>query len=344
MKACVLEAVNRLVFKDVPTPSPREGEVLLKIRACGICSSDIARVKQTGTYHFPTIPGHEFCGEIVAVGQMVSSSLIGKRAVVFPLLPCGKCFSCKEEHYAQCSHYNYFGSRCDGGFAEYIAVPFWNIQIFNDSIPFTTAALCEPAAVALHAVKLCSIQKSTTICVVGTGTIGILCGLWVRQRGSRVIFVSRNEQKSQFLDSLGFKDIISEQHAVTAIQELTNGLGADVALECVGTNTSLETAINMLCQRGTLILTGNPSGDMLIRQKVYWKILRSELTVKGSWNAVYGSRDNDWKEVLTHLESLKEPFAKLVTHSFSLKDYISAFNVLCIKDIFSIKVVLKNEG
>ena len=106
MKACVLEAVNKLEYKDVPTPTPAAGEVLLRIKASGICSSDFSRVFKTGTYHFPTIPGHEFAGEIVQVGEGVDAALTGRRAVVFPLLPCNECEQCKLGNYALCSNYN----------------------------------------------------------------------------------------------------------------------------------------------------------------------------------------------------------------------------------------------
>lgn len=128
MKACVLKGIGNLEYKEVPTPVPERGEVLLKIKASGICGSDIGRVYVKGTYHFPTIPGHEFAGQIVEAGEGVDSSLVGKRAAVFPLLPCRKCDMCEVGEYASCWNYNYFGSRCDGGFAEYIAVPVWNLE------------------------------------------------------------------------------------------------------------------------------------------------------------------------------------------------------------------------
>ena len=88
MKACVLEAVGQLIYQDVPDPIPKENEVLLEVKACGICSSDIDRIFKTGTYHFPTIPGHEFSGKIIGFGKGVDPELLGKRAAVFPLLPC----------------------------------------------------------------------------------------------------------------------------------------------------------------------------------------------------------------------------------------------------------------
>ena len=112
MKACVLESVGNLVYKEIPAPTPAKGEVLLRIKACGICSSDYARVLKTGTYHFPTIPGHEFAGKIEMIGDGVDPVLIGKSAVIFPLLPCEKCTSCQRKQWAQCKNYNYIYYPC----------------------------------------------------------------------------------------------------------------------------------------------------------------------------------------------------------------------------------------
>lgn len=111
MKALVLHEIGKLTLDEVPVEPLRPGTVLVKIKACGICSSDVERVFINGTYHFPTIPGHEFSGQIVAVGDDVDESLLGRRTCVFPMLPCFECPSCKKQQYAQCSHYDYFGSR-----------------------------------------------------------------------------------------------------------------------------------------------------------------------------------------------------------------------------------------
>ena len=131
MKALNLHAVGDLRYEDVPMPVRQAGEVLLKVHACGICGSDLPRVFTKGTYHFPTIPGHEFAGEIVEADD---PSLVGRRAAVFPLLPCRKCEACQVGEYAQCSDYDYYGSRRDGAFAEYIAVKEWNLVFFDDSL------------------------------------------------------------------------------------------------------------------------------------------------------------------------------------------------------------------
>ena len=154
MKACVLRAIKELEYTETADPVIKPGEVLVQVKACGICSSDLDRVFKTGAYHFPIVLGHEIAGQVISAAPDVDSSFVGKRVVVYPLLPCFECESCKKGFYAQCKGYNYFGSRCDGGYAQYLSVPVWNIKPFSDSVPFTYAALCEPSAVAWNAVSM----------------------------------------------------------------------------------------------------------------------------------------------------------------------------------------------
>jgi len=121
MKSANLHAIGDLRYEEVKVPVCKEDEVFVKIKNCGICGSDIGRVLDHGTYHFPTIPGHEFSGQVIYDPE---GNLEGKRVAIFPLLPCFSCDMCKEERYAQCRDYDYYGSRRNGAFAEYIAVRF----------------------------------------------------------------------------------------------------------------------------------------------------------------------------------------------------------------------------
>lgn len=340
MKACVLEAVNQLEYKEVPTPIAGNGEVLLHIKACGICSSDFSRVFKSGTYHFPTIPGHEFSGIIEAVGDGVSKDLIGRRAVVFPLLPCNECEQCKLGNYALCADYNYFGSRCDGGFAEYLATPLWNIRLFDDTIPYQVAALAEPAAVAWHAVAAADLKEGEYVCISGTGTIAIMCGIWARKKGVRVIFPVRNKAKEEFLHSFeGFETILVDDDIDTAIKNCCPN-GVDVVLECVGSPESICNAVKWVKTRGRVVLVGNPSGDVHLPQKLYWRILRSELTLTGVWNSVY---PGEWEQVLTEINDIKDTLARLITHTFPLSAGKRAFDQLVSGEEFLIKALYSNE-
>ncbi|MBT7121835.1 MAG: alcohol dehydrogenase catalytic domain-containing protein, partial [Clostridia bacterium] len=129
MKALVLHKKGDLRLDEVEKPSPNENEVLLRVKAAGICGSDIDRVIHGGVYSFPLIPGHEFAGQVEQVGAGVDPNLVGKRAAVFPLIPCKKCPSCEIGQYAQCEDYDYIGSRRNGAFAEYVVAPAANLVL-----------------------------------------------------------------------------------------------------------------------------------------------------------------------------------------------------------------------
>ena len=343
MKACVLEDIGKLECKDVKDPVMKPGEVLLRVRACGVCSSDIPRIFETGTYHFPTIPGHEFSGEIIDAYDEENRVLIGKRAVVFPLIPCRECPSCKEEEYARCDNYNYFGSRCDGGMAELLAVPVWNLVFFSDALDFSMAALCEPASVAGHAVDRGGVKTGESVVVIGTGTVGILEAFWAKAKGAtKVVVAGRSEEKLDFIKGLGFNDVIntSKQNPEKAVKELTGGRGADVSLECVGNPEAVSTAVVCTKKGGRVVLTGNPSGDITFEKAVYWKILRNELSVIGTWNSSFSEKKNDWKKTISYMEKGLLPADSLVTHRFPLSDTYKALDVLRDRSLFSIKAMI----
>lgn len=344
MKALVLENISKLVYKDVPNPIMKPDEVMLKINACGICSSDIPRIFTTGTYHFPTIPGHEFSGEIIDCAADVDRSLIGRRAAVFPLLPCRKCDSCKGEEYARCSNYNYFGSRCDGAFAEYISVPVRNLVLCSDKIPYTIAAMCEPASVAKHCADAGKIRSSDTVTVIGTGTIGLIAALWARSMGAKkIITIGIFDEYLDFARTVGIDFTVNseKENAFEDYMKLTDGRGADVVLECVGSQEAINNAILYAKKGGRVVFTGNPYGDITFKKDIYWKILRNELIVTGTWNSSYKSTVNNWKETIAALEDGSLDIFKLITQKFALKDYEEAFATVRDPKKFSVKVMFE---
>lgn len=329
MRALVLHDVADLRLEHVPVPELTEGSVLLKIQACGICSSDRERIFVTGTYHFPTIPGHEFAGKIVAAADDVDETLLGRRACVFPMLPCRECDACKIEEYAQCSNYNYFGSRCDGGFAEYLVVPVWNLVLFDDSVPYATAALCEPSAVSLHAVNIAKIKNGEKVAIVGTGTIGFLVAAFAKNLTDRVVICGRSENKLVYARKLGFETInLTSENYREVMKSLVGEEGFDVVFEAVGSNATIESAVDLAGNFGRVIMLGNPKKDLKMDKNVYWSILRKQKQIMGSWNSNYNSRVNDWAVVMEWMKNSSFDFGELITHRFSMDDYEKAFQLI----------------
>lgn len=317
MRACVLKGIGRLESESVAAPYCNKGEALVRVRACGICSSDLDRF-HSGAYHYPLILGHEIAGEIIATADDLDKNLVGKRVVVFPLLPCKQCQNCAKQYYAQCENYDYFGSRRDGGFAEFLSVPLWNLKVFENRFDFLTASLCEPAAVAKHAFsKLRAHDKE--ICIIGSGVVGILVGIWAQHANMHVFFVARNAEKARFLESLGFGIVSGERRF-------------DSCVECVGSEESLQFCVEATKTKGRIVLVGNPKTAMRLSQKIYWRILRQELDVVGVWNSDYPS---DWDFVLQNLDKI--PTQKLITHTFGLHECQKAFELLSQMSHFHIK-------
>lgn len=308
MKAYVLDGVNELHLKEVPMPELKSGQVLVEVKAAGICGSDIPRIFQTGTYHFPTIPGHEFSGKVVATGY---SSWVGKRVGIFPLIPCRECEPCRKKRYEMCRHYSYLGSRTDGGFAEYVAVPEENLIELPDTVSYEQAAMMEPMAVAVHAMRSIAPTPQEGVAVCGLGTIGMLLVMLLREAGIENLYVIGNKEfQRDKICELGISESAfcdcRRENPCEWLMKHTDGNGVDVFFECVGKNETITQGICSAAPGGRVQLVGNPASDMCLAKDVYWKILRNQLTVKGSWNSSFThSLDDDWHYVLDRLSEGK---------------------------------------
>lgn len=312
MKAYSLHAINDLRYEDVTEPVLKCEWCLVRVMACGICSSDIPRIFTKGTYNFPTIPGHEFSGTVAKVCSEKNKKLIGRRVAIFPLIPCHNCRQCEERHYEMCEHYDYIGSRRDGAFAEFVAVPVWNLIELPDSISFETAAMLEPVSVALHAVKQSRIKNGQTAAIIGTGMIAFSAAQWLKIAGASPVFViGRNEQKRKIAEKIGGLEYISSY-------DTENPPQFDAVIEAVGTISSVIRSIQMTKAGGSLVLMGNPAEDIRLPQNIYWQILRKQLHVTGTWNSAY-ERDSecDWSSAARALADGRIQADLLITHKFS---------------------------
>lgn len=332
MKACVLHGVSDLRYEDVPTPAPGPGELLIEVRACGVCGSDIPRVFSKGTYKFPTIPGHEFSGTVVAAGPGADTTLTGRAVTVFPLIPCRKCPACKMEAFAQCADYDYLGSRSDGAFAEYVRVPEWNAIPTPEGVGFEEAAMTEPAAVALHAVRRAPIESGHRVLVMGAGPVGLMVAMWARLAGANdVLLADIDEAKLEFARRLGFDSTFNPAHGGTVADwvEGTIAGGADVAIEASGSAAAMEACMMSTRIFGRVVLLGNPAGEMTLSQTAYWAILRKELQVCGTWNSSRTDlRGNEWQAVLEHMAAGRLTLDPLVTHRVDLADLPAALEMM----------------
>jgi len=347
MKACVLHAVGDLRCEDVPDPKPGPDEALVAIKACGVCGSDIPRVFEKGTYRFPTIPGHEMSGEVVSMGEGCDPGLVGKAVAVFPLIPCRRCEACETGAYAQCVDYNYLGSRCDGGFAEYVVAPAWNLQVVPEGVSYEAAAMCEPAAVAAHALRRAGLDLGDSVAIFGAGPIGIMLAMWARIWGAnRVLLADIDDAKLEFAHRLGFGDAVNPltDDAATWIKEQTIR-GADVVIEASGSSAAFKQSVLAARTFGRVVLMGNPSAEMRLSQKAYWAILRNELNVLGTWNSTYsGLPRNEWRLALDAMASGSLNVEPLITHRVNLGELPEAMAAMRDRKMMVSKLMMVNRS
>lgn len=321
MKAYSLHGIGDLRYEEIDVPNIKHGWVLVRVKAAGICSSDIPRIFKKGTYHFPTIPGHEFAGIVEKVKNEDEEYLIGKKVGVFPLIPCMKCSFCKRGKYELCSNYDYIGSRRDGAFAQYVAVPTWNLIDIGDDIQYAEAAMMEPLAVSLHAIKQMQLKGNENVAVVGTGMIAFAAAQWAMIKGAQsVTIIGRSERKRVLAESFG---------NIKYLSEMPSSEQFDAVLEAVGSNNAIEQTLSLVRPEGTVVLMGNPEGDIQLKQDMYWKILRKQINIIGTWNSSYENNQMcDWSEVRDNLKSHNLHVNRLISHYFRQDELREALDVM----------------
>jgi L-iditol 2-dehydrogenase len=266
MKALVLSEYKHLAIEDAPKPQPADDELLIRIRACGICGSDVHGFDgSTGRRIPPIVMGHEAAGVIEAVGSGVRSFRIGDRVTFDSTVYCGDCFYCRRGQVNLCDRREVIGVstplfRRMGAFAEYVTVPERIAYALPDTMPFAHAALIEAASVAVHGASLTPLEPGDAAVVVGAGMIGLLTLQAIREAGAeRVFVVDVDDTRLEMARGLGATETFNSktQNVVAEIQKRTEGRGADVALECVGITDAIGLAIESVRKGGAVTLVGN---------------------------------------------------------------------------------------
>lgn len=422
MKAYVLRDIGRFGIEEVEQPVPGPDEVLVQVKAAGICGSDISRIYHHGTYSYPLIPGHEYSGIVVEAGSVAAgeayaqadfcnaggdicgsqaASWIGKRVGVFPLIPCGECLPCRQKRYEMCRNYSYLGSRRDGGFAEYVSVPVWNLIELPEKVTFEQAAMMEPMAVAVHAMRRVlhveknikcrpdlkikesqqvtkkqqvenkKLNEDLRIAICGLGTIGLFLLMFLKEAGYEDILVIGNKdiqkEKAFVLGISGEQFYDNRDKGADAwLEQRAQEKGIDVFFECVGVNETANLAVKHTAPGGRVMLVGNPASDMILDRQIYWKILRNQLTLFGTWNSSYSTPfydkgadrqqpaeilsyddcgdhapEDDWQYVLNRLATGRVHPEQMITHRYDFDGLIRGFELMRGKTEEYLKVMLQ---
>jgi len=266
MKALVLENVRDLRLKDVPEPELARDAVLIQVKACGICGSDVHGYDgSSGRRIPPIIMGHEAAGVVVKVGPEVTTVSLGDRVTFDSTVSCGTCGFCATGDVNLCDHREVLGVSCgdyrrNGAFAEYVAVPVHIVYKLPADFPFAKAALIEAVSVAVHAAKITRIEPGSSAAVVGAGMIGVLAVQAFRHFGcSRVFAIDLDQARLDLARRLGADEtyLASDPDLLQKLNQAAGGRGIDIVVEAVGMQSSISTAIDAVRRGGTVTLIGN---------------------------------------------------------------------------------------
>jgi L-iditol 2-dehydrogenase len=266
MKALVLKEYRQFAIEDFPVPTLQPNEVLVRVRACGICGSDVHGMDgSSGRRIPPIVMGHEAAGVIAEIGSAVTGWKKDDRVTFDSTVSCGECWYCRRSEINLCENRRVLGVSCGeyrrhGAFAEYVAVPQRILYRLPDNLSFEQAAMVEAVSVAVHAVERTPLELNGAVAVVGTGMIGLLVVQVLRARGcGKIIAIDLDEEKLALASRLGATHTIkaSETDLQERIRALTAGRGADAVFEVVGLPATVKTAIESVRKGGSVTLVGN---------------------------------------------------------------------------------------
>ena len=338
MKAAVWYGGKDIRIEDVPKPKIRNDEVLVKVKAAGICGSELHAYEGVSQRRTPPlVMGHEFAGEVTEIGKDVKDLKLGVRITVDPLKRCGVCTPCVRGQGNVCRNVKLFGLHTDGAFAEYVAVPALNFYVLPDYVSYEEGAMTEPLSVALRAVNNTDVKLGDTVVVIGAGIIGLSILKAARTAGAgRLIVTDIVDYRLDFAKTLGADITINSmtQDSVSRIMELTNGVGADIVFEAVGLEATVQQGINMLAIGGKLTVVGMMSKTMTLN---VLSIVSRELQIRGS----YAYASDDFRRGFSYIVNRKIDVKSLITNVLPLEKIQEGFELMHEKKGKTLKIMLK---
>jgi len=345
MRAAVYRGAGRVVVEQVPVPEISDGEVLIRVAACGICGTDLKKI-QHGFVTAPQIFGHEVAGTVVAVGRGVHRWKPGDRVVSFHHVPCGGCFYCQRRLFSQCPAYKKVGLTAGfdpngGGFAEYARAMPWIVERGMVEIPagvsFEEATFVEPVNTCLKAVEKARVTAGETVLVMGQGPIGLLLMMLSRLAGATVLTSDPMAERRAVSERLGAGATFDPQGGRLAQEVVarTDGRGADVVLVAVPLPAALSEALSLARPGGRVLLFAQNDPQMKIEFPAA-AVGVEEKEILGSYSAAVDRQEESARLVF----SRELPVATLITHKFPLEEFDRAFSLAARPTRDSLKVLI----
>ncbi len=346
LKAVIKEkkGYDNIVYKDLPIPVISDDEVLIKIKAVGICGSDIHILNDEFPYWPPVILGHEFSGVIEHTGKNTTNYKIGDRVTSEPQQKvCGMCRHCRLGHIHLCTHKRSPGWGIDGAMAEYIKLPEALLHKLPDNVSFIEGAVIEPASTVTHAViERADIRPADYVVITGPGPIGLIASQIAKAVSAKKVIIcgisSDEPHRFSVAKSLGADDIINveKKDIFEYVLSDTDGYGADMVVECCGSQAAINTAIDILAKNAKLVCIGISGKDKLSLS--YDKTIYKEINIITSMSSTYSS----WKYTIELLKAGKLDLKKVVSDILPLSEYRIGFNKA--QERTGLKIVLVPDG
>ncbi|WP_010097373.1 galactitol-1-phosphate 5-dehydrogenase [Ornithinibacillus scapharcae] len=345
MKALNLYGIEDLRYEE-STPKPaieNENEVIIRVKAVGICGSDTSRYKKLGPYVEGMTFGHEFAGEVVEVGRKVTNVKVGDRVAGCPAFICGECIYCQKGEPSRCDKLSVIGAYRPGAYAEYTKLPATHVIPLPDNVDYDTAAMVEPSAVVAHGFYRTKIQPGAEVAIMGVGSIGLLAVQWAKIFGAKKVYaIDIDDNKLAIAKELGADVVINslDKLAHEEIMEYTNGHGVDIAIESAGSPITSSQIFALPRKGGEVVFLGIPYADINIERFFFEKIVRNELTVYGSWNAVSTPfPGKEWSSTIHYMSTGQIVSSPMISHRPTLEEGPDIFRKIVNREIESVKVI-----
>jgi len=328
MRAAVLRGVHDLRLEELPDPRPADNEVLIRVKAAGVCGTDVHMWEGTNTEGaFPFIPGHEWAGEVVEVGKDVKTLSVGDRVVAEVPIKCRVCPNCKDGMDPNmCPDFELYGFSWEypGGMAEYIVSKEERLFKIPDNVSYEEGALAEPVSVAYHGVwgSGGGAAPHDRVVVFGAGPIGLFAMLTCKASGAPVITVEPQPFRRQMAQDLG-ADVVIDPTARDVVEQIldhTGGRGATLVLECSGSNEALEATVDVVAKQGRIVLIGQSVGRKIPIE--IGKTIFQGATIVGSSGSPYF-----FPKTLAFMSRRLVDLTPVITHRFPLTNILEAFEL-----------------
>jgi len=336
MKAAIFRGAGEIEVAEVPVPEVGPGEVLIKVRYCGICGSDVEAYK-TGMYESGLIIGHEFTGEIVEVGEGVFGWEVGDRVTANGTIPCGACWFCHHGLPSLCDDLYMPGVTHDGAFAEYIKVPAKGLHRLPEEVSFRQGALVDPMATSLHGVRRSALKPGDRVLVLGAGPIGLFALQCALLAGASEVYVSElSPKRKELAAKLGAKAILDprQDNLYVALDTLTAGKGPDLVFVCVGAPVPFQDAITLVRKGGQIVGLGICEEPV---EADFMTIVMNELSIQGSY-----AGHEEYPLCLEYIAQGRVDVDSLVSHVIPLEDIVEkGFEVLTKPETDAVKILVE---